>query len=188
MRRAALGIVLAATGCAKLPPPTRPPTHVAVVGEPAAKGEVGPLVRVGFRDDALGPEDGPVRKDGQPDFAFRVRLSGTVSALALINSDPQGHLAAPEIWDTIIGPTPYPKALGLPFRTGGETASLALVDAEGTLLNEAGSLSAHVFDGAGEIVTIYVADPWNNLREGRAFTLLVLRPDGVVDRSTVILV
>jgi hypothetical protein len=191
MLRALLPAVFVAVsaGCAhRQPPPPPVAKSPAAKGATADDGELGPLVRVGFDKDVLGPVDGPLEKDGKPDYAFRVRIGGKATAIALYNSDTKGKLAAHEIWDTVCGATPFPPALDMPFHTGAETAALAVVDAQGQLLNAGCTMPPHEFAKEGEIVTLYVADPWNILREGRVFSLAVLRPDGRVDRSTVILV
>jgi hypothetical protein len=194
MRRAFHGVLGAAViaiaagfACkrASLPAPVARPLPSASAAGPRHE-DVGPLVRLGFTEDRLSPNDAPLVPDGARDYAFRVRLAGEVAALALIASDAHGNPSTAEQWDTIVGDTPIPAVLHVPFKLGAETASLAVVDAGGTLLNPSVTMPLRVFHD--ELVTIYAADPWGFFREGRAFTLLVLRPDGRVDRSTVVLV
>ena len=177
----ALSIAASSFACSARPPP--PTITEAPSGGDGGASEVGPLVWLGPCDDRISPADGPVHPDGIRDFAFDVRISGPVIGLALHSSDLAGRPVGGEIWDTFTGPT-YPKALGLPYAHGSDTAEMA-VYAHGVLLDPNGVLPATTFDGSQ--TTIVVADTWGNFRSGRAFALLVLRPGGVVDRTTVVI-
>lgn len=173
-------------GCAKVPPPPKPAPVTAAKGGDVAPGDaLGPLVYVGAVGDRLGFGDGPPHPDGALDQAFRVRIAGPVTALAFYNSDPKGALAAPQIWDTICGDTPFPKAFGFPLTKGGQTGTLVVVDAHGKTINDACAYPTHPFAPEGEVVTLFVNDPNRELREGRIFSLRVVRPDGHADQTSV---
>ena len=175
--------VAALIGCRPRPPApvaTPPPSAVAAVDE------LGPLVANGFGLDVAVPQDIGVGHDAERDYYFQVRVSGPVVAFALAMSDVRGRPLGPGVWDTFVGSTPIPEAIGLAFHRGDETAGLALFDEAGTPLNPRGSFPAQRFQST--VVRVVASDPWGYFREGRAFTLLVLRPDGRVDRSTATLV
>lgn len=142
-------------------------------------------MRLGYIGDRVAAIDAPIHPDGITDFAFRVRISGDVVAMALIGSDGHGNPVGAIEWDTYAGATPIPKALGVPFQKGVDTAELGVFDASGKLLNPEATLAPRTFHD--EFVTLYAADVWGYFHEGRAFALLVVRPDGRVDKSTVLL-
>lgn len=173
-----------------LPPPvakTMPAASTSASGSAVAPGEIGPLVRLGLIEDHLAFGDDVMLPDGTKDYGFRIRISGEVLGFSLTSSDTKGNPIPGACWDTYVAATPMPKALGLGAATGGETAGLAVLDAQGTLLNPKGTFPAHTFHD--EYVTIWCPDPGAGLfHEGRAFTLLVLRPGNRVERSTVVIV
>lgn len=173
-----------------LPPPVARPipvTSTSVSGSATPTGELGPLVRLGLLEDHVGFVDHEVLPDGTKDFGFRIRVSGEVLGFTLTSSDTKGNPVPGACWDTYVGATPMPKVLGLGAEIGGETAVLGVLDAKGTVLNPKGTFAPHAFHD--ELVTIWCPDPGGgNFHEGRAFTLLVLRPGNRVDRSTVVLV
>ena len=173
-----------------LPPPvakTMPAASTSASGSAVPLGEVGPVVRLGFVEDHLAFGDDVMLADGAKDYGFRIRISGEVLGWSLTSSDTKGNPIPGACWDTYVGATPMPKVLGLTAATGDVTAGLAVLDAKGTLLNPQGTFPAHTFHD--EYVTIWCPDPGNGVfHEGRAFTLLVLRPGNRVDRSTVMIV
>jgi hypothetical protein len=173
------------------PPPPVPPPQVKVApstsGSSPPAAELGPLVRLGLVEDHVAFADHEVHPDGKNDFGFRIRLSGEVLGLALVSSDTKGNKVPDACWDTFVGDTPLPQALGLGGGSGGGTIGLAVIDAHGVVLNPDGVLPPHTFHD--EIITIWCPDPSATyFHEGRAFTLLVLRPGNRVDRSTVVIV
>lgn len=187
-RSLALTVALAlfSLGAACAPPPSAP----LVAARPAesagvVRRELGPLISQGYSADRASWIDAPVQGDGRPDYAFRVRVSGDVVAMSLASSDAHGTPVSVEVWDTFVGEAPIPASLGEQHKLGGETIQLGVTDAAGTLLNPAGTLPPHRFDD--ETLTIYAPDAFGLFRSGRVFTLLVVRPDGAVDRSTVVI-
>ena len=173
-------LVAAAMGCL-----ARPPAPVATSAPHAAADvdELGPLVAQGLGPDVAVPQDLAIGHDGERDDYFQVSLSGPVVAFVLAMSDLRGRPIGPGVWDTIVGDVPIAEAFGLSgFHRGNETAGLALFDEAGTALNPKGTFPPQRFRSA--IVRVVASDPWGYFREGRAFTLLVLRPDGHVDRTT----
>jgi hypothetical protein len=192
MHRLALaGSMAAATllACSHPPPPVARPVAVPSSASASAPpvGELGPLVRLGLLEDHVGFVDHEVVADGIKDFGFRIRISGEVLGFTLTASDTKGKPLPGACWDTYVGTTPMPPLLEVGLKVGGETAVLGVVDAKGTLLNPKGSLPPHTFHD--ELVTLWCPDPdANYFHEGRAFTLLVLRPGNRVDRSTVVIV
>jgi hypothetical protein len=188
MRSVIVSLVLACCACSARPPAPQ-------VVEPdrsadAATEEVGPLVWVGLTNDRLQVEGEPLRPDGRPDYAFMVRLSGPIVSLTFTLSDSHGKRVGESVWDTIKGDTPIPASLGMPERMkiGAHTANLAVYDESGRLLDPDSSLPPNtVFDG--NWYTLVLPDWGTEFSvEGRSFTLLVLRPDGRVDRTTVVIV
>jgi hypothetical protein len=188
VRRLPLAALLASCAGAPAkptPPATAPAPSTSAVAEPAPY--VGVLVRAPHDRDVVSPIDRPVRPDGNPDFAFRVRLSGRVRALYLLWTDGEGRAVDHDEWDTVTRTTTIPKAIGSPFVVGSQTFALAVVDARGVVLNPDGDLPETTFHD--EIVTIYACDsPVPQFLPGRAFTLWVERPGGAFDRTTTVLV
>jgi hypothetical protein len=188
MRSMIAAALLACASCSARPP--APPVVEQNSGADAGVGEVGPLVWLGLTGDRLQVEGEPLHPDGRADYAFTVRLSGPVVSLTFTLSDIRGKRVGESVWDTISGDTPIPASLDLPprMKIGAHTANLAVLDASGRLLNPNGSLPPNtVLDGGW--YTLVLPDWGNEFRdEGRAFTLLVLRPDGRVDRTTVVIV
>lgn len=176
MRRLAALVPILVFGCVTpLPPPQK--------ASPPAHADLGPLVPLGVLADRVAQKDHPVQPDGDPDFAFRVRVSGDVEALVLMSSDPAGKFRGMEVWDTLTAPTEFPKDWQLPWAKADYTAALAVYDASGTLLNPATTLTRTRF--ADETLTIYAEDR-SHVRfvPGRTYTLMVVRPGGRVDRAT----
>jgi hypothetical protein len=169
-------LCLTLVGCAtRLPPPEKP--------APAPHADLGPLVALGVIADRVALKDHPVQPDGDPDFAFRVRLSGDVEALVLMSSDPSGKFRGMEVWDTLTAPTEFPKDWNLPFPKADYTAALAVYDASNTLINPATTLARTRF--SDETVTVFAEDQHHQrFVPGRTYTLLVVRPGGRVDRAT----
>ncbi|MGZ3478649.1 MAG: hypothetical protein ACXVCJ_29375, partial [Polyangiales bacterium] len=121
--------------------------------------------------------------DGDPDFAFRVRVSGDVEALVLMSSDQTGKFRGMDVWDTLTGPVAFPKDWNLPFPNANTTAALAVYDATGTLVNPGTKLARTRF--IDETITMYADDPRHErFVPGRTYTLMVVRPGGRVDRAT----
>jgi hypothetical protein len=185
-RRAIAVVTVALVGCAAPPAPVSTvPQASAAPGRPPPR-VVGPLVRVPERRDVTSVADRPVHGDGRGDFAIRVRLGGPVTALYLTLSDPDGEPIGNAVWDTVTRDRRIPESARLSFSRGDQTTALAVTDARGTVLNPDGELAANtVF--RDDDVTLYAADPWGLFAPGRAFTLLVERPDGTFDRSTIVL-
>ena len=188
MRAWVVAGVLGCAACSARPPAPQvvEPDHSSDAGV----NEVGPLVWLGLTNDRLQVEGEPLHPDGRPDYAFMVRLSGPIVSLTFTLSDSHGKRVGESVWDTIKGDTPIPASLGLPphMKTGANTANLAVYDLAGKLLNPDAALPpGTVFDGSA--YTLVLPD-WGTefAVEGRAFTLLVLRPDGRVDRTTVVIV
>lgn len=185
MRLAAYGLcgALVASpplGCsAPLPPPIKP-TPAKVAGPP--KRELGPLVAVGFGADRVGHDNATLAPDGDPDFEFRVRISGDVKALVLHSSDTAGNPVGGEIWDTLPAGR-MPPEWRLPTPEAFWTWALAVYDDKGKLQNPAVSLPPTTFDGA--TLTLVVGDTGKvRFVTGRTYTLLVQRNDGSVERTT----
>ena len=188
---AAISVAASLFACSPPPPPPVarpiPVTSASAAGSSSVPGELGPLVRLGLAEDHIAFGDDLILPDGTRDFGFRIRISGEVLGFSLTSSDTKGNPIRGACWDTYVGATPMPKALGLFSDTGGETAALAVVDSQGTVLNPKGPFPAHTFHD--ELITIWCPDPGGGLfHEGRFFTLLVLRPGNRVDRSTVVIV
>jgi hypothetical protein len=183
----AAAVVLACSACS-----ARPPAPQVVEPDPArdaGTGEVGPLVWLGVTTDRLQFVGNPLHPDGHPDFACTARLSGPVVSLTIMLSDTRGKRVGASIWDTNVGDTPIPAVLDVPMKLGAQTANLGVYDPSGTLLNPDGALPPNSFFDGGWYT--FVLPDWGGddfTIEGRAFTLLVLRPDGRVDRTTVVVI
>jgi hypothetical protein len=190
MRAAIVAGIVASCACACSARPPAPQIVEPERSSDAGAGDVGPLIWLGLTNDRLQVEGEPLHPDGRPDYAFTVRLSGPVVSLTFTLSDTHGKRVGESVWDTISGNTPIPASLDLPERMkiGLHTANLAVYDHQGTLLNPNGSLPPNTtFDG--DWCTLVLPDWGTEFSvEGRAFTLLVLRPDGRVDRTTVVIV
>jgi hypothetical protein len=176
VRTLAALVPLVLIGCVTpLPPPEK--------ASPPAHADLGPLVPLGVLADRVALKDHPVQPDGDPDFAFRVRVSGDVEALLLMSSDPAGKFRGLELWDTLTAPTEFPKAWQLPWAKADFTAALAVYDASGKLLNPATTLARTRFDD--ETLTLFAEDPSHTrFVPGRTYTLMVVRPGGRIDRAT----
>ena len=174
----ALLVLLLAVGCAKPPKPAPPPV---VVGPP--KRDVGPLVAIGFAEDRVGHGDSPIKPDGDLDFAFRVRVSGDVTALVLFASNSAGESHGDEVWDTMTTPEKFPASWHLPYADARLSWALAVVDSKGALLNPSVALPKTTF--ADETLVIHAGDAGHTrFVTGRTYTLFVVRSDNSVDRAT----
>ena len=178
-------LVIAMCACS-----ARPPAPQLAESDTYADGgvpDLGALVWLGATDDRVQVDDGPIHPDGRRDYAFAVRLSGPVVSLTLTLSDLHGRRVGSSVWDTITGTTVIPSSLDVPMKLGRETAQLAIYDGGGHLLDPQGSLPANtVFDGSR--ITVVAPDWGSEFHDpGRAFTLVVLRPDGHVDRTTAVI-
>ncbi len=178
---------LSVAGCpARLTAPPRPVVAAAPsssLSGAAPKRDLGPLVPIGFAADRVGPRNAPVGPDGETDFGFRVRVSGDVLALLVGVSDGNGESSPAGLWDTLIGPEPIPKAWGLKHTEAAITWAVAVVGADGKVLNPLGPLERKRF--ADETLEIFAADPGHHrFVSGRTYTLYVPRPDGTIDRAT----
>lgn len=176
--------VVALVACAFACSARQPMPVVETLSGGGETPELGPLACTGSFDDRISADDALIAPDGLRDVAFHVRIRGTFVALALVSSDLHGRVVGNEVWDTVVGDTPMPSALGLPFKIGRETAGMALYDTTDRLINPRVTLEPRAFDGS--LVTIVVPDPWGFLRDGRTFTLLGLRADGKVEKSTAV--
>jgi hypothetical protein len=167
-------------GC---PKPMEVPTPVphGVVGAP--KRYLGPLVPIGLGADHVSAGDAPVKGDGDPDYEFRVRISGEVRALILHGSDGNGEPVGGEIWDTLTAPERFPPSWRLPVAEARHSWALAVFDQKETLLNPRVTLERNVF--VDETITLFAGDLGHGrFVSGRTYTLLVIRPDGSRDRAT----
>lgn len=179
VRLALLALLL--VGCA---PPLRPPPKPepkVVVGPP--KRDLGPLVAVGFGADVIGHDGVTMKPDGDPDFVFRVRVSGDVKAFVLHSSDTVGNPVGGEIWDTLTTPDKFPEEWHLPLTETASTWALAAFDASGKLLNPDVRLAPTTLDDV--TLTLCAGDTGRvRFAAGRTYTLIVQRTDGTVDRAT----
>lgn len=171
-------VAVLALACAKPPKPAPPPKPV---GPP--RREVGPLVALGFTADRVGHGDAPVQPDGDPDYTFRVRISGDVRAFVLFASDATGVAHGDEVWDTMTAPEKFPVAWHLPYTDAKLSWALAVIDSKGALLNPSVTLPETTF--ADETLLLHAGDAGHSrFVAGRTYTLFVVRTDGSVDRAT----
>lgn len=180
--RTGAGVAVAAlvlAGCAdRLPPPAVAPSPSA-----AARRDLGPLIALGWTADRVGAGGDRVQPDGLVDYAFRVRISGPVRALVLVSSDTRGLPCCGDVWDTLRAPFVFPDGWGLPNVPAAATWSIAVEDGASRLLNPEVTLPETLF--RDEHVTIFAPDPPRaRFVPGRTLTLLVVRPDGTLDRTT----
>jgi len=169
--------LLALVGCSRPLPPAAPAPRVTSGPPPR---DVGPLVALGYTEDRVCYCATVVRPDGDVDYAFRVRISGDVRALALYASDAAGVQQGMEVWDTITDK--FPPAWHMPVPADISYA-LGVIDSNKRVLNPNGVLDQRSFNN--EELTIFVADQGNlRFASGRTYSLLVVRNDGKTDRAT----
>jgi len=186
MKRLAAVVVACALACTK--PPVAPPAPTQPVADAdataPARRDLGPFVAVGPSADRVPRGDGPVKPDGTKDFAFRVRVAGEVAAIVVMSSDIKGNPVGGEVWDTYRGETKLPEKVAkqLKYDTGKWTWTLGVFDASDRLVNPEGELpqgtSFH-----DETLTIYLGDG-GFFTSGYTVTIMVVRPDGTIDRAT----
>lgn len=173
-----LVLLVSAAACSKsAPPPTTTTPATSAPTTPAAK-----LSADAFRGDRVQTGDGPIAKDDGPDAAVEVFVGGPIKAIGLLSVDAAGKPFDGQQWDTWVGATPMPAALGVGFGTGGETWQLGVVE-NGALKNAADGSLAALPDGA-HTLTIYAADSGQFVAE-RRFAVFVERPNGTIDHSNV---
>jgi hypothetical protein len=126
--------------------------------------------------------NGPPIPDGRPDYGFRVRISGEATAIVLASTDLKGKIDWIDVFDTLMEGTVFPAPIGRSPLTPKFTWVVAVVDAQGALLNPQGPLARGTF--GDEPITLYVCDPGNDFATHRIYSVFVLRPDGTADRST----
>lgn len=177
---AALSIGPVVAGCTRKPaaPVATPPPAGSASAE--KKPELGPLVALGRIADRAAARSGPPAPDGDPDVVFEVRIVGPVVALAISDSDAGGKVQGDAVWSTALGDTPIGKIFSVPRSLGRDTWTVAVTRGE-ALLNPDGVLpTGFTLDGP---VRLHIADPGGGFRNGKTVVLLVLRPDGTIDRS-----
>ncbi len=180
MRALAALVLLGA--CTQRPPaPPAPPTPSADASSKGPVPEVGPLVALGRVADRAAASSGPPGPDGDPDVVFGVRVSGPVAAFAISDSDVGGKVVGNAVWSTLLGDAPVGKLFSVPRVLGKDTWTIAVVR-NGALQNPEGPLpKGTVYDRAD--LVLHIADPGGGFANGHTVVLLVLRPDGTVDRS-----
>lgn len=131
--------------------------------------------------DRVASTDGPVKGDGRPDSAFRVRVSGPISDLVLYACKPDNSFDGTTTWDTIVGERVLPAGFYYSGQPGSRTWQLGVFDSGGQLLNASdGSLAARTVP-AGTQLQLFVSDD-GAVGRGKSFCLAIFRPDG--SRST----
>lgn len=165
--------------CTQRPP--APPAPPATVASKEPVSELGPLVALGRVADRAAATSGPPAPDGDPDVVLRARVSGPVVAFAISDSDAGGKVVGDAVWSTLLGDAPVGKLFSVPRVLGKDTWTVA-VTRDGVLQNPNGPLpKSTVYDRAE--LTFHIADPGGGFSHGHTVVLLVLRPNGAVDRS-----
>lgn len=107
-----------------------------------AKVALGTPLLAPSADDRVAPGDAALVPDGTCDAAFDIDIDGRVRALAVLSTDAAGNPSGGQQWDTFVGDTPIPAALGTGFPYGAWTWTLGVwswdwptTDAEGTLVD-----------------------------------------------------
>ncbi|MBX7196380.1 MAG: hypothetical protein K1X94_30280 [Sandaracinaceae bacterium] len=166
------------TACA---PPIPPPVKAVTPSEGPPRRDLGPLIAVGFTADHVGQNGTSARPDGEPDYEFRVRISGDVRAMVLHGSDLTGKPLGLDVWDTLLA-GPMNQALHIPASDAAATWVLGVFDDKGEALNPAVTLNQTFRDAT---VHLFVADPKrNSFVPNKTYTLLIERNDGSVERTT----
>jgi hypothetical protein len=149
-------------------------TGTVIVSTAVASGSL-TLDRVSRADDGVKP-------DGALDGAFDVVVSGPLVSLVMVSADASGVTCCGQQWDTIVGSTPMPSAIGGSFAIGASTWVLGVYEAA-TMLNKTdGSLTPL---GAGTHKLVVYGSNSGVFVKGQHFRVMGQQPDGVLVKGPV---
>ncbi len=169
----AVAAALVACACSKQAPTT---TNAATT-PPSVK-----LAADSFRASHAGGQDGAIVDDAAPDAAIDVNVGGAVKAIGLLTVDAAGKPSDGQQWDTWVGDSKIPAAIGTSFATGGETWQLAVLE-NGAVKNAADGTLAPL-PATPHTLTVYATDSGHWIAD-RRFAIFVERPDGKIERSNI---